>query len=91
MTMQKETSLQGNKTFPHGKTAHDMGNHTIFNVKDPTVADQGANKKYVDSETEKNATKVNQLTTSVKLKNSQLPRISGNLKADKKLTATQVF
>ena len=27
----------------------DMGNQTIFNVKDPTVADQGANKGYVDN------------------------------------------
>ena len=64
------------------ETAHDMGNHTIFNVKDPTVADQGANKKYVDSETEKNATKVNQLTTSVnsKFTTAQNQR---NLKADK--------
>ena len=30
------------------KTALDMGNHTIFNVKDPTVDDQGVNKGYVD-------------------------------------------
>ena len=28
----------------------DMGNHQIFNVKDPTVSDHGANKKYVDDE-----------------------------------------
>ena len=36
------------QTFPM-ETALDMGNHTIFNVKGPTVADQGANKKYEDS------------------------------------------
>ena len=47
------------------ETGLDMGNQTIFNVKDPTVSDQGANKKYVDAETAKNTTKVNQLTTSV--------------------------
>ena len=40
------------QTFPM-ETALDMGNHTIFNVKGPTVADQGANKKYEDSETGK--------------------------------------
>ena len=27
-----------------------MGNHQILNVKDPTIADHGVNKKYVDSE-----------------------------------------
>ena len=32
----------------------DMGNNTIYNVKDPTVAEQGANKRYVDAETAKN-------------------------------------
>ena len=30
------------------ETALDMGNQTIFNVKDPTVDDQGVNKGYVD-------------------------------------------
>ena len=28
----------------------DMNNHEIFNVKDPTAADQAANKKYVDTQ-----------------------------------------
>ena len=46
----------------------DMGNHTIFNVKDPTVADQVVNKKYLDAETAKNTTKVTQLQTSVNTK-----------------------
>ena len=64
------------------ETGLDMGNQTIFNVKDPTVAGQGANKKYVDSETAKNTTKVNQLTTSV---NTQFATAQSqrNLKADK--------
>ena len=68
------------QTFPM-ETALDMGNHTIYNVKDPIVADQGANKKYVDAETGKNATKVNQLTISVnsKFATAQNQR---NLKAD---------
>ena len=35
------------------ETALDMGNHTIFNVKDPEVADQGANMRYVDSQSAK--------------------------------------
>ena len=34
-------------TFPM-ETALDMGNQTIFNVKDPTIDDQGVNKVYVD-------------------------------------------
>ena len=34
-------------TFPM-ETALNMGNQTIFNVKDPTVDDQGVNKGYVD-------------------------------------------
>ena len=40
--------LSRKKTFPM-ETGLDMGNNTIFNVKNPTVADQGANKRYVDS------------------------------------------
>ena len=69
------------QTFPM-ETALDMGNHTIFNVKDPTVSDQGANTKYVDSETGKNATKVNQLASSTnsKFTTAQNER---NQKADK--------
>ena len=39
--------LSRKKTFSM-ETALDMGNNTIFNVKDPTVADQGVNKRYVD-------------------------------------------
>ena len=39
------------------QTALDMGNHQIFNVKDPTVADHGVNKKYVDDEIDKKADK----------------------------------
>ena len=43
----KSIFLSRKETFPM-ETALDMGNHTIFNVKDPTVADQGVNKRYVD-------------------------------------------
>ena len=39
--------LSRKKTFAM-ETGLDMGNNTIFNVKNPTVADQGANKRYVD-------------------------------------------
>ena len=35
-------------TFPM-ETALDMGNQTIFNVKDPEVADQGANMRFVNT------------------------------------------
>ena len=41
--------LSRKKTFPM-ETALDMRNDTIFNVKDPTVADQGANKRFVDNQ-----------------------------------------
>ena len=40
--------LSRKKTFAM-ETGLDMGNNTIFNVKDPTVSDQGANKRYVDN------------------------------------------
>ena len=60
----KKIFLSRKETFAM-ETGLDMGNQTIFNVKDPTVSVQGANKKYVDAETAKNTTKVNQLTTSV--------------------------
>ena len=39
--------LSRKKTFAM-ETGLDMGNNTIFNVKNPTVADQGVNKRYVD-------------------------------------------
>ena len=62
----------------------DMGNHQIFNVKDPTVSDHGVNKKYVDAET---ATKFNQLTssTNAKFATAQNER---NQKADKSYVDT---
>ena len=43
----KNIFLSRKQTFPM-ETALDMGNHTIFHVKDPTVDDQGVNKRYVD-------------------------------------------
>ena len=39
-----------------------MGNQTIFNVKDPTVADHGVNKGYVDSKIIENEKKVDDVT-----------------------------
>ena len=60
-----------------------MGNHQIFNVKDPTVADHGANKKYVDAETTKLTT-----STNSKLATAQSQR---NLKADKSYVDTTFF
>ena len=56
-------------------------------MKDPTVSDHGANKKYVDAETAKNTTKVNQLTSSsnTKFATAQTQR---NLKADKRYLDT---
>ena len=55
----QNTFLSRVETFAM-KADLNMDNHTIFNVKDPTVADQGANKKYVDAE----VTKINQKTVS---------------------------
>ena len=43
----KSIFVSRKETFPM-ETALDMGNQTIFNVKDPTVDDQGVNKGYVD-------------------------------------------
>ena len=48
----KNIFLSRKETFAM-ETGLDMGNHQIFNVKDPTVSDHGANKKYVDAETAK--------------------------------------
>ena len=72
------------------ETGLDMGNQTIFNVKDPTVSDQGANKKYVDSKTAKNTTKINELTTSVNTKFAAAQN-QRNLKADKTYVDTTFF
>ena len=63
----KTSFFPGKKRLPW-ETGLDMGNQTIFNVKDATVADYGVNKKYVDAETSKNTTKFNQLTTSTNAK-----------------------
>ena len=43
----KNIFLSRKETFPL-EAELDMGNVQIYNVKDPTVADQGANKRYVD-------------------------------------------
>ena len=80
--MTSKTSFFPGKTFAM-QVGLDMGNQTIFNVKDPTVSDHGANKKYVDAV----STKVNQLTTSTNTKfaTAQSQR---NLKADKSYVDT---
>ena len=57
-----------------------MGNHQNVNVKDPTVSDHGANKKYVDAETAKLTT-----STNTKFATAQSQR---NLKADKSYVDT---
>ena len=57
-----------------------MGNHQILNVKDPTIADHGANKKYVDAETAKLTT-----STNTKFATAATQR---NLKADKSMVNT---
>ena len=44
----KNIFLSRKETFPM-EAGLDMGNQTIFNVKDPTVADHGATKGYVDN------------------------------------------
>ena len=57
-----------------------MGKHQIVNVKDPTIADHGANKKYVDAETAKLTT-----STNTKFATAATQR---NLKADKSYVDT---
>ena len=43
----KDNFVHRKETLPMA-TALDMGNNTVYNVKDPTAADQGANKRYAD-------------------------------------------
>ena len=77
----KDIFLSRKETFGM-ETAFDMGNHTIFNVKDPTAADQGVNKKYVDAETAKNRVEINRvefdLNTDILVSQNQI-----KTKADK--------
>ena len=44
----KNIFLSRKETFPM-EAGLDMGNHQIFNVKDPTVDDQGANMRFVNT------------------------------------------
>ena len=71
----KNIFLSRKETFPM-VAALDMGNQTIYNVKDPTVADQGANKKYVDAL---------ETSTNTKFATAATQR---NLKADKRYVNT---
>ena len=75
----KNIFLSRKETFAM-ETGLDMGNQTIFNVKDPTVSDHGANKKYVDAETAKLTS-----STNTKFATAQTQR---NLKADKSYVDT---
>ena len=79
----KNIFLSRKETFPM-EAGLDMGNHTIFNVKDPTVDDQGANKKYVDAEANKidqktvsNRTEINRVETDVKVLEGKTLALSG--------------
>ena len=45
----KNIFLSRKETFPM-EAGLDMGNHQIYNVKDPTVDDQGANMRFVNSQ-----------------------------------------
>ena len=76
----KSIFLSRKETFPM-ETALDMGNRTIFNVKDPTVADQGVNKKYVDAETVKTMIEINKVRFDSN-KNDSIIRSYINTKAD---------
>ena len=58
----KNIVLSRKETFAM-ETGLDMGNQTILNVKDPTVADHGVNKGYVDSKILENEKKVDEVTT----------------------------
>ena len=77
----KNIFLSRKGTFPM-EIGLDMGNQTIFNVKDPTVADHEVNKKYVDDETAKTMIEINKVKFNSNTNNSILvSRI--NTKADK--------
>ena len=77
----KDIFLSRKETFGM-EVAFDMGNNTIFNVKDPTAADQGVNKRYVDTETAKNRVEINRvefdLNTNILVAQNQI-----KTKADK--------
>ena len=75
----KNIFLSRKETFAM-ETGLNMGNHQIRNVKDPTIADHGVNKKYVDAETAK-------LTTSTNTKFATAAT-QQNLKADKSMVDT---
>ena len=57
-----------------------MGNHTIFNVKDPTVADQGANKRCVDDKDAKRDAAILKLNTTAQLKADKTDVDANNVK-----------
>ena len=63
----KNVFLSCKETFPT-EAALDLRSNTLFNVKDPTVSDQGANKRYVDSEDAKRNTAILKLNTTAQLK-----------------------
>ena len=79
----KNIFLSRKETFAM-QTDLDMGNHQIYNVKDPTVDDQGVNKKYVDAEVNKidqktvsNRTEINRVETDVKVLEGKTLALSG--------------
>ena len=55
-----------------------MNNHTIYNVKDPTQADQATNKKYVDNQLVKKLDK----NANIDMKNKSI--INLNLPTNKR-------
>ena len=63
--------LSRKETFPM-EAGLDVGNHTIFNVKNPTVADQGVNKRYVDDETNKTMIEINKAKFNASVNNPTL-------------------
>ena len=62
------------------EAALDMGNNTLFNLKDPTVADQGANKRFVDSEDAKRDAEILKLNTTAQLKGDKTDVDANNAK-----------
>ena len=83
----KDIFLSRKETFGM-EVALDMGNHTIFNVKNPTAADQGVNKRYADAETAKNRVEINRvefdLNTNILVAQNQI-----KTKADKTYVDTE--
>ena len=85
----KNIFLSRKETFPM-EAGLDMGNQTIFNVKDPAVADHGVNKKYVDDETKKTMIEINKVDDETKKNRVEINRVEFDLNSDMSVAQNQI-